>query len=351
MAHDGDAQLPGIDVSATEDWIAAHVGEPVPPLHWTRFEGGHSNLTYLVRDASGAEAVLRRPPQGNLLPKAHDMLREYRIISALHNTAVPVPAPLGSCEDSEVTGAPFYVMGRAPGRALMDEETAREWLPPERRRTASEAFIDVLVALHRLEPDEVGLGDLGRREQYVRRQLKAWYGSWNSSIEAADYDDPRLHDLHDLLQERIPEQGPARVLHGDYGLHNCLVAEDGAVTAVLDWEISALGDPLADLGYALNGWAEPGDDQTLRTAPPTVLDGFASRDELAQRYADATGADLRDLDFYRTFNYVKTACIVHGVYARYRQGQKSAEGIDLDELRDRIGTAIDRAESLAAQRR
>ena len=342
---------PGIDVQAVEAWLADHVAELDPPLRWDRFEGGHSNLTYQLQDSHGREAVLRRPPEGELLPKAHDVLREYRIMAALQETAVPVPATLAACDDLDVTGAPFVLMGRAPGRALMDRGTAQTWLPEERRSVTSEAFVDVLVALHALDPDEVGLGGLGRREEYVRRQLKAWYGSWNSSTGAADYDDPRLHDLHDLLREQIPEQGPARILHGDYGLHNLLVTQAGGIGAVLDWEIAALGDPLADLGYALNGWAEPGDDQTLRTAPPTVLEGFATREELAARYAAATGADLRDLDFYRAFNYVKTACIVHGVYARYRQGQKSAEGIDLDELRGRIGTAIDQAESLVAQRR
>lgn len=337
----------GYDTARVEAWIGEHVAALRPPLRWRRLEGGHSNLTYLIEDAGGNIAVIRRPPLGELLPKAHDMQREFSVISALAPTLLPVPHPLGFCRDLDVTGAQFYVMEFVEGHPLYTAADTRAYVAESSRTALAHNFIDVLAALHDVDPDSVGLGDLGKRENYVGRQVSTWYRSWTASAQSAQYDDPRAHAIHDFLLAHLPEQGPARVVHGDYSLHNCLVREDGAIAAVLDWEICTLGDPLADLAYALNPWPESGEH--LRTASATSVPGFPPRSELARRYADRTGRDVSRLDYYVAFNRWKSAAIVHGVYARYMEGKKSTEGVHLDELRQSIAYSLDLAQQAVAR--
>ena len=337
----------GFEVPTIERWLPS-VTDVTGPISWERLPGGHSNLTYLLTDAAGREVVIRRPPEGELLPKAHDMWREYRIIDGLWPTRVPVAEPIAYCDDRDVAETHFYVMGKAEGQALYDGETVSGWLSEAARRRAGEHFVDVLAELHSIDPADVGLAELGRPDGYVARQLTTWYGSWNASIPYAEHDETRVHELHTLLVDRIPEQGPGRIVHGDYGPHNSLFSRDGEVIAVLDWEIATLGDPLADFAYSINAWVEPGDAGVYGADPPTALPGFPSRDDLIDRYAAATGADLSGLDYYRAFNSFKTACILHGVYARYRAGQKSTEGVDLDSLFARIGLSLDAAQERAA---
>lgn len=340
----GAGQLPGYDVPAVEAWLGEHVPSLRRPLTWTQLEGGHSNLTYSLEDAGGQLAVIRRPPLGELLPKAHDMAREWALIRALGPTPVPVPAALGFCEDPAVTGAKFYVMGHIDGHPLYNADDTRRYVPDNRREAMAHSFFDALADLHALDPDAIGLSDLGKKEDYVGRQVKTWYRSWTASVEHARLDDPRAHGLHDFFLAHTPDQGPARVVHGDYGVHNVLIGKSGVVEAVVDWEISTLGDPLADLAYALNVWPDPTDAtppaETAATSPP----GFPSRTALARRYAERTGRDLSKLDFYVGFNRWKSACIVHGVYARYMAGQKSTEGVDLVALRASINRSLELAE-------
>lgn len=347
--HAPAGQPVGYDTVRVEAWIAQHVPSLRLPLRWTRLEGGHSNLTYLIEDADGQRAVIRRPPMGELLPKAHDMAREWALISALGNTPVPVPKAMGFCEDKSIIGAQFYLMGHVDGHPLYNADDARRWAPEPLRETLAFSFIDVLADLHAVDPDAVGLGDLGKKDDYIGRQLKTWYRSWNASIAGAELDDPRAHALQQYFLEHVPDQGPARIVHGDYGLHNTLVGHDGRIAAVVDWEISTLGDPLADLAYALNQWAEPGDPPPVRAVPPTTLPGFPSRQALADRYAARTGRDLRKLDFYIGFNRWKSAAIVHGVYARYCEGKKSTEGVDMEGLKRSILQSLAQAEA-AVQR-
>lgn len=342
--HDESLGPEGYDVAAVEAWIAEHVDDISPPFTWTRLEGGHSNLTYRLQDTEGREAVIRRPPQGELLPKAHDMSREWALISALGPTDVPVPKAMGFCEAPDITGAWFYVMGMIDGHPLYDSDDTNQWVPQDQRRKMATSFIDVLAALHQVDPDEVGLGELGKRDSYVGRQLKTWYRSWTSSIEPAQYDDPRAHELQRFFLEHLPDQGPIRVVHGDYGPHNVLVGPDCSIAAVVDWEISTLGDPLADLAYALNFWPDPTDAEPPLPEAATAPPGFPSRTELAARYGEQTGRDLSNLDYYIGFNRWKSSAIVHGVYARYMEGKKSTEGIDLDEMRERIGRTLGLAE-------
>ena len=198
------------------------------------------------------------------------------------------------------------------------------------------SFIDTFAALHSLDPDEVGLGGLGKRTSYVGRQLHRWYESWNAS---KDRELPDVDRLYTFLVDNLPEQTTVSVVHGDYGLHNCRVASEGHIAAVVDWEISTLGDPMADLAYCINAWAESADDAS-HDDPPTVLPGFCGRDVLIDRYADRTGVDLSQLDYYRCFNHWKTVCIVQGVYARYLHGQKSTDDVDVDAFPGRIDRTL-----------
>jgi aminoglycoside phosphotransferase (APT) family kinase protein len=339
------ADIPGYDVPAVEEWVNDHVEGFESPYEWTQLEGGHSNLTYQITSSKGRSAVIRRPPLGELLPKAHDMGREWSCISALWPTKVPVAKPLAFCPGADVTGAHFYVMGVVDGRAMYTKDDVEDWIPLDQRPAMAHSWIDVLAELHALDPDELGLTDLGRKENYVARQINRWYGSWTASHEAAEYDVPIIHELHDFLAERIPEQGPARVVHGDYGTHNVMIGPDAHVAAVVDWEIATLGDPLADLGYAMNAWSEPTDPMLNNLEAATLAPGFPTREKLVERYADRTGCDLSDLTFYRAYNYFKTACILHGVYARYRRGQKEIDPVELEEMRERLDRCIDLAES------
>ncbi|SVE10771.1 uncharacterized protein METZ01_LOCUS463625, partial [marine metagenome] len=204
----------GYQIAAVEQWARENVPSLTPPFTWTRLEGGHSNLTYRIDDNNNQPAVIRRPPQGQLLPKAHDMGREWAIISALQDTPVPVPAAYGFCENPDVTGAWFYIMGLVDGRPLYNSEETLAWVPEQRRTRLAHSFIDVLADLHSVDPDKVGLGNLGKRDSYVGRQLKTWYRSWTSSIQGAQFDDPRAHDLQNFFLDNLPDQGPIRIVHG-----------------------------------------------------------------------------------------------------------------------------------------
>ncbi len=343
--HLPEQSAEGYDIPVVEAWIAKNIPQLRPPCRWTRLEGGHSNLTYQLDDINGERAVIRRPPQGELLPKAHDMSREWSLISALGATPVPVPTALGFCESPDVTGAWFYVMGLIDGRPLYNARQTHEWIPEDKRTTLAYSFFDTLADLHALDPDAIGLGELGKKEFYVGRQLKTWYRSWTSSMEPAQYDAERAHSLQQFFLENMPEQEPARVVHGDYGLHNCLIGADSTVVAVVDWEISTLGDPLADLAYALNPWPETEQDIAANPDVATSVTGFPPQSALAQRYAERTGRNLDMLDYYIGFNCWKSACIIHGVYARYMAGKKSTKGVDMEGLRQRIDSTLTAAQA------
>jgi len=314
----------GIDAGAVEAWFAENVDGAEPPLAFERISGGRSNLTYGVADAVGHRWALRRPPLGKRLASAHDMAREHRIISALQGTAVPVPPVVGLCEDEDVNGAPFYVMGFVAGPVLRSQRDATEAFDPGQRRAIGERLADTLADIHAVDPDEVGLGDLAKKEEYVARQLRRWYGQWEQSKtrELALVD-----DVHERLSARIPEQGPATLVHGDYRLDNVILdGESGEIAAVLDWELCTLGDPLADVGLLMVYWSELGDDLIPLFDPPTTAPGFPRRDELRDRYAERSGRDLSQLDYYRALGCWKLAIILEGVLARHSAGQYGRAG-------------------------
>jgi len=308
--------IKGVDVDRVTAWFEANVAGARGPLTFDLIAGGHSNLTYAVTDADGARFVLRRPPLGQVLATAHDMGREHKIISALGPTDVPVAPALGLCTDDSVNGAPFYVMDFVDGRVLRDGAAALE-ITPEARRRAGLSVADTLARIHAVDPDAVGLGDLGKKEVYIHRQLKRWYGQWEKSKTR---ELPLVDQIHDRLLAKVPDQGPASVVHGDYRLDNCMTNDGGDVIAVLDWEICTLGDPLADVGLLMVYWTEPDDDAPMLLTAPTTQDGFLSRKEVLDRYAVQSGRDLSQIDYYTAFGYWKLACIVEGVYARYLGG-------------------------------
>ena len=251
---------PGIDPAGVTAWFQANVGGVRPPLAIRQIAGGRSNLTYRVTDAAGTSWVLRRPPLHGVLPSAHDMGREHRVISALAGTPVPVPATFGLCQDPAVTGAPFYVMAYVDGIVPRDEATVAAGLDEPARARAADSLVDALVALHRVDPGQVGLGQLGRHHGYLERQLARWQRQLD---QARTRPLPALDEVHRRLEANLPAQvGPARIVHGDFRLDNVVLSPAGQVLAVLDWELCTLGDPLADVGLLLVYWAEPG-DQTL----------------------------------------------------------------------------------------
>ena len=316
MAEDAPGAQPGIDVEGVTAWYKANVADVQPPLAFSRVPGGRSNLTFIVEDAGGRRTVLRRPPVSHLLPTAHDMNREQRIMSALGPSDVPVPPVLGFCADTEVTGQPFYVMDFVDGLILRSAREASK-LTVEQRSTAAESLMDVLGRIHAIDPDDVGLGDLGRKEGYIARQLKRWHGQFTKSKTR---EVPLVDEMHAWLSDRIPEQGAAGIVHGDYRLDNTIIGPDGHLRAVLDWELCTLGDRMADLAMLMVYWRDRGQGVEPGGRDASTLEGFPVKAELAKKYADATGADLSNLDYYLAFGWWKLACIADGVYTRFRSG-------------------------------
>ncbi|MEO7369484.1 MAG: phosphotransferase family protein [Ilumatobacteraceae bacterium] len=334
-------EVPGVDVEPVTRWLQGNVAGARGPFTFELIAGGHSNLTYRVVGADGAAMVLRRPPLGHRLASAHDMGREHRIIAGLQKSPVPVAPALGMCTDETVNGAPFYVMGFVEGHVVRDLAGAETALDPAARRRSGESLVDTMAAIHAVDLDTTGLTTLGKHEGYIGRQLKRWYGQWNDQktreIRAID-------DVHDALSQRIPEQGPATLVHGDYRLDNCIVGDDGTVRAVLDWEICTLGDPLADVGLLQVYWTGPGDTASAWGGSATTGDGFLDRSDLIDRYATVSGRDLSHLPFYVSFAYWKLACILQGVYFRYLGGALgSRDPSELDPFIVQIDSAATRA--------
>lgn len=305
-------------------WLVANAPPVEPPLRFELITGGRSNLTYKITDAAGRRLVLRRPPMSHVLATAHDMGREHRIISALADSPVPVPKAVGFCDDLEVNGAPFYVMDFLEGHILHSREEVEAIWDIDTQRRAAENLVDVLVALHSVDPEAVGLGDLGKREDYVGRQLKRWYGQFQSSQEQAKeagvYREAAIvHEVHDQLMARKPEQLGAVIAHGDYRLDNCMFSDDGHIAGVLDWELCTLGDALADLGTMLIYWTERGEERR-GLHPASTAPGFPDRQGMADRYASQSGRDISLLPYYMAFGHWRLACIMEGVYVRYATG-------------------------------
>ena len=337
----------GLDRERLEGWFRDAVEGAEPPLRYERIAGGRSNLTYRVLDSGGGRWILRRPPLGKRLGSAHDMGREHRILTGLEGTGVPAPRPIALCDDESVTGAEFYVMELVDGLVLRGEDDVEAAFAEPDRRRLGEALVDTLADLHAVDPDAAGLGELGRRDGYAERQLKRWKRQWDDS-KTRELD--AMEETHRLLSARVPAQDATSIVHGDYRLDNVVVSPRGEIAAVLDWELCTLGDPLADLGQLVVYWAEPDDEVVPLTRAPTLAPGFPSRAELVARYAERSGRDVTQLDFFVALAYWKLAAILEGVYARYSAG---AYGETSDEFRSfgkiveqLAGAALDAARRL-----
>ena len=300
------------------------------PLRFELISGGRSNLTYRV-SAPGGSCVLRRPPLGHVLPTAHDMVREHRVLAALADTDVPVARPLALCEDPEVNGAPFYVMEYRPG-IVVNEHVPEGFAPTrEERRAISLALVDVLARLHRVDYAARGLADFGRPEGYLERQVRRWSQQWEKSKVA---ELPEIDELIRWLRAALPASPAPTLVHGDYRLGNLALdpAEPGRIRAVFDWEMATLGDPLADLGYTLIYWGEEADPPEERLPGSfqavTAQPGFLTRAELAAEYARRSGVDVAHVDFYRVLALYKLAVISEGIYARHQQGMTLGRGFE-----------------------
>ncbi|MFE9609210.1 phosphotransferase family protein [Streptomyces sp. NPDC006012] len=292
------------------------------PLTGRLIEGGRSNLTYAVTDGTGTW-VVRRPPLGHVLATAHDMTREHRVIDALHPTRVPVPRALLLCTDPEVLGAPFYVMEFVEGTPY---RTAGQLAPlgPERTRGTVLSLVDTLVDLHTVEPAAVGLADFGRPEGFLDRQLRRW----GKQLDASRTRDlAGIDELHAALGRSLPASPAATVVHGDYRLDNVLIGADDRITAVLDWEMSTLGDPLTDLGLLVMYSLPLGmPDSPVSTTAEAA--GHPAPAELIERYAARSGRDVSAVSWYTAFAWFKLAVILEGIHCRYTLGRTVGPGFD-----------------------
>lgn len=335
-AESDQAEVRGINHESVSAWMDANVEGVSGPYEFEFLTGGHSNLTYRVTTGDGTKLVLRRPPLGMVTATAHDMGREYRIISGVNNTDVPVPVALAHCEDESVNEAPFYVMSYVEGEVLHDDEIAAALMPnADVRMTLSHNTIDVLARLHLANPDDIGLGELARKDAYLDRQLRRWQGQWEK-MKTREL--PEMEEAYSMLIKDKPEQRYTGVVHGDYRLGNMLIdPNNGDVLGILDWELCTLGDVLADVGYLLNNWVQPGEDNvTGATAYPTVIGGFATREEIVARYIEKTGFEVTNINYYRAFQKWRLAAIVEGVLARYLKGVMGDDPVDTEAYEEQV---------------
>jgi aminoglycoside phosphotransferase (APT) family kinase protein len=328
-------RLEAIATGAEPEVVGPLLAEALHDPRWARCDvalisGGKSNLTYRVACDAG-EVVLRRPPLGHILPTAHDMAREHRVLTALEGTAVPVPRVLHVGDGDSGLGAPFYVMERVVGHVCRNALPAGYADTPERRAAIGGALVDALADLHTVDPAAVGLVDFGRPAGFMERQLRRWSKQW----EASKADDlPSLDALRDALVRTLPPQRAEAIVHGDYRLDNTVLhpTAPGRIVAVLDWEMSTLGDPFTDLGALLAFWSEPADDAVVAAArivaPVTAAEGFPSRADVVARYAARTGFDVSDAGWYQAFAYFKLAVVCQGIAARAAGGAMLGSGFD-----------------------
>jgi len=314
------AERDRLDTDRLSEWMRAHVPGFGGPLDYAKFAGGQSNPTYKLTTPT-ANYVLRRKPMGDLLPSAHQVDREYRVMAALHPTGFPVPRQYGLCEDASVIGSAFYVMEMVEGRTIWDG--GMPGLIPDQRREHYHAMIDTLADLHNTDHEKIGLGDFGRPGYYFERQV----GRWTKQYRGAETEHmPAMETLIDFLPRTIPEQTRTAIVHGDYRVDNLKFAPgtDGKVVAVLDWELCTLGDPTADLTYFLMSWVtEPEGRSGVQglTGPET---GIPTLEEMVERYCARTGRDgLPQLDWYFAFNLFRLASIVQGIKKRFLIGTAS----------------------------
>ena len=309
-----------LDLSRLEPFLRGHFPGEMGRLWVKQFPSGHSNLTYLVT-LGAREMVLRRPPFGSKVKTAHDMGREFRVLSRLHDVYPLAPKVLLYCDDEAVLGAPFYVMEPIAGVILRRNPPDGYEFSASHAKRLSESFIDNLARLHSLDYAVIGLADLGKPQGYLERQVRGWIERYHAS---QTHDSPEAVRMFAWMQQRLPPASDAALIHNDYKYDNVILDPNDItrIIGVLDWEMCTIGDPLSDLGTTLAYWIEPGDPEELKAIrwAPTDCPGTLTRAELAERYARQTGRDISNIHFYLAFAYFKIAVIVQQIYYRYHQG-------------------------------
>ncbi len=344
-----DRDAPLVDARALERFVRANVAGAHGPVSVQKHEAGMSNETFYVT-CGDQEWVLRRPPRGELLPTSHDVLREWRMIKALHGTAARVPRPVAACDDPSVIGAPFYLMERVDGYVIREELPPELDEPVERRRIADE-LITGLAEIHSVDWRAVGLETLGRPTGYLERQVKRW----STQLELTRVKTralPGIDEVTEWLRAHVPESGPTTIAHGDYKLDNVIFSSTAParLLAVLDWEMATLGDPLADLGWVLAYWGDPGGEESKYVHGNNLLTtrgGFPERGEMIALYEAKTGRSMREIKFYLVLAVYKLTIILEGLYALYLEGRAANQRAA--EFEQRVPLVIDRAHRLIAE--
>jgi aminoglycoside phosphotransferase (APT) family kinase protein len=301
-------------------YLSAQWSIPIPEIHIKAFKGGFSNLTYLIESESFSY-VLRRPPFGNKISKAHDMVREFKILTALEKAGYDkIPKAILCCEDESILGAPFFIMEKVDGLIIRNKRP--EHVTADFFTRLSKSSIDVLLELHGLELTNSGLINLGKPEGYVARQVAGWSERY---LQAQTDDIPELKNAFDWLARNQPEHSSVAFIHNDFKFDNMVIREDASVAAVLDWEMATVGDPLMDLGTTLAYWAEEGDPYILKMFNLSYVDGNFSRAELVEYYASKSNLDVSKILFYYVFGLCKVAVIAQQIYKRYALGFSTDE--------------------------
>jgi aminoglycoside phosphotransferase (APT) family kinase protein len=340
----------GINQPNVTDWFESHVPDVKSPLEFTLIAGGRSNLTFRVTDSADHEWALRRPPVSHVLPTAHDMTREFRVISALGPTKVPVPVTIGLCTDPAVNEQPFYVMEFVNGHILRGSGAVTKAFDPPTIRAIGDSIADTLALLHAVDVEAVGLSDLARHEGYIDRQIRRWSQQFHDMIVNGDDHDGIVDRVGAELAANIPEQKGVSIVHGDYRLDNTVIGDDGKVRAILDWEICTLGDAMADVGLLMCYWNDGSDPNALPDVSATSTTGMATKAEVLARYAATSGRDVSDVGFYTAFGYWKLACIMQGVYCRYLNGAGAGDSGSVDMYPAQIRRLAETAETALAAR-
>ena len=338
---------PGLPLEQLTPWLGDHVPQfdATGQVTAALLAGGRSNLTYEVTDGSGRQWAVRRPPLGHIMPSAHDLKREFTVLNGLSRAGYPVPRPWVHCDEEDVIGAQFLVMDFVSGVVISDSDDASR-LSPMEADAASRELVDGLAALHSLDAAAIGLAEFGRPQGYLQRQIRRWGQQWELSktreLGALDAIATWLTDRVDTL----PPDTPWSIVHGDFRIDNLILAPQSmTLRAIVDWEMSTLGDPLTDLGLFIVYWQQWGDGGVLSTGGAAGLPGFPGLDVLTARYGAATGRDLSTLDFYVVFAFYKLAIILEGINARFRMGLTLGDGFD--RMGEAVTTLLDAALGVA----
>ena len=338
---------PGLDLGALAGFLAGRGITVEGELRAEVIAGGRSNLTYDVTDGV-RRWVVRRPPLAHVLPTAHDMRREWRVISALQGSDIPVPGAIALCDDPAIIGAPFYVMEHVDGHVVRDRLPDAWPDTPSTRRDMADALLDTLLALHAVVPDDAGLGDFGHPEGFLERQVRRWWQQWEASKTR---ELPAIEELHRRLIEGLPAPSRAGIVHGDYRFDNVIYARDdpGRIAAVVDWEMSTVGDPLCDLGLLVVYWVTDAGDPAASALPggAALGAGFPDRRAMIDAYARGSERDLSALEWYVALGHYKLAIIAEGIHARYLLGMTVGEGFESmgPAVPHIVDHALDRASS------